>query len=668
MTFAETLAFLAALIAPEPDSRHFAPLLDGGPVAATPITITPCRRPLAPTEIERQTVICGTVTVPEDHDAADGTNSVELSFAILRSHSTYPAEDPVAYLHGGPGMGNLHSGLAGLARVFDKFRTNRDVVIFDQRAAGISSSSVACQDALTANVVDIALDRASLAEQDEDAAFAPTTLLTGCLAELAENGTDISRYNTRQNALDVPVVMQALGYESWNLYGISYGTKLTLEVLRTAPEGTRSAVIDGVAPPIVKLYDTLALPFSEATQRLVDDCAADAACAAAYPDLGRVISEVIALASEGKLTFDGETLPPATPLTFIAARNENPLKGSLTPYLPAMFYELHREGERPTLELVVGDWKMAPPLPTVETLQAQASAALTEPQMEALSQALKNAQVSDMAGEAFGLAVTELRAKLRRDRELGPLPSLLDAELSAALPDTIATPEAAAAAAKEYAALKIGDPTRERLMAFIEKNFDGPHLGRLLRIVEAMTESEISAVYSDLREAVERRTLDFQQSVDLLLYACQEDIPYNNLQGYDAVTAALPFDFSAMTDSAAAEIFASCSAFKPVERTDFHAVVESDIPVLSIGSGWDVQTAASWAESATEGLSNARSVFIAEAGHGAILYQPCVGDMTAAFFNDPGRDLDDGCERASAVPAFYIAPWVGKEDKETGSP
>ena len=338
MTFSETLAFLAALIAPEPDSRHFAPLLDGGPVAETPITITPCRRPLAPTEIERQTVICGTVTVPEDHDAADGTNSVELSFAILRSHSTYPAEDPVAYLHGGPGMGNLHSGLAGLARIFDKFRTNRDVVIFDQRAAGISSSSVACQDALTANVVDIALDRASLAEQDEDADFAPTTLLTGCLAELAENGTDISRYNTRQNALDVPVVMQALGYESWNLYGISYGTKLTLEVLRTAPEGTRSAVIDGVAPPIVKLYDTLALPFSEATQRLVDDCAADAACAAAYPDLGRVISEVIALASEGKLTFDGETLPPATPLTFIAARNENPLKGSLTPYLPAMFY------------------------------------------------------------------------------------------------------------------------------------------------------------------------------------------------------------------------------------------------------------------------------------------------------------------------------------------
>lgn len=113
MTFAETLAFLTALIAPEPDRSYFAHLVEGGLIEEAPITITPCRRPLAPTEIERQTVICGTVTVPEDHDAADGTNSVELAFAILRSHSTYPAEDPVAYLHGGPGMGNLHSGLAG---------------------------------------------------------------------------------------------------------------------------------------------------------------------------------------------------------------------------------------------------------------------------------------------------------------------------------------------------------------------------------------------------------------------------------------------------------------------------------------------------------------------------------------------------------------------------
>jgi pimeloyl-ACP methyl ester carboxylesterase len=668
MTLAEAMALLGALTAPEPDGGRFSQLVEGGFPGEAAIEITACRRPLGAMEIEGQTVICGAVTVPEDHDAPDGGNSVELSFAVLRSHSTYPAPDPVAYLHGGPGMGNLREGLRGIARLFDKFRATRDVVIFDQRAAGISSGSVACQEALTANVVDIALDEASLAARDDEGGVAPSELLTGCLDELAANGVDVSKYNTLQNALDVPVVMRALGYETWNLYGISYGTKLTLEVMRSAPEGTRAVVIDGVAPPVVRLYDTLALPPAEATQRLVEDCADEPACAEAYPDLGQVITDVIASAMAGDLTLDGEAVPPAVPLMFVAARNGDASHASLTPYLPAMFYELHRGGETPTLDLVVEEWDMAPPLPDADALQAEAGEDLTEEQAQLLSMALKDARIADIATEAFGIAVSDLREQLRRDRELGPLPSLLDAELSAALPDTITTREAAMAAATDYAELEIGEPTRARLAGFVQTNFDGPHLGRLLSIIQAMTEEEVAAVYDYLSQSVERRVLDLRETVDLLLYACQEDVPYNTLEGYRATTAALPFDFSALTDGSAEEIYASCTAFDHVEREGFHAVVESDIPTLSIGSGWDVQTAASWAERATEGLTNARSVFIAEAGHGALLYQPCVGDMTAAFINDPGREFDDACERASAVPPFHIAPWVEAAGEDADDP
>jgi hypothetical protein len=49
-------------------------------------------------------------------------------------------------------------------------------------------------------------------------------------------------------------------------------------------------------------------------------------------------------------------------------------------------------------------------------------------------------------------------------------------------------------------------------------------------------------------------------------------------------------------------------------------------------------------------------------GHGALAYVNCVGDMTAAFVNDPTRELDDSCVKATAVPPFYIAPWVEEAD------
>ena len=106
-----------------------------------------------------------------------------------------------------------------------------------------------------------------------------------CLDEIAASGADISKINTEQNARDVSAVMRTLGYPIYNIYGLSYGTKLGLEVMRTAPEGLRSVVLDSVAPVQVPTYDTLALPHAEAFQSIFDTCAADAGCDAAYPNL-----------------------------------------------------------------------------------------------------------------------------------------------------------------------------------------------------------------------------------------------------------------------------------------------------------------------------------------------------------------------------------------------
>ena len=124
--------------------------------------------------------------------------------------------------------------------------------------------------------------------------------ISDCLKEVEAAGIDIAKYNTFENAKDVRTITRALGYQTYNLYGISYGTKLALETMRVAPEGIRSVVIDGVAPPWVHLYDSLALKMSEPIEHVVEQCKADATCNKTFPDLDKVIIDTLKKAKEGK--------------------------------------------------------------------------------------------------------------------------------------------------------------------------------------------------------------------------------------------------------------------------------------------------------------------------------------------------------------------------------
>lgn len=664
----QILALLMALTAPEADTTRFRHLIDGGLSGQAAVRIEPCPRPLATTEIERETIVCGTVKVPEDHAAPDNGRNIDLFFTVMAAHSSYPRADPVVYLHGGPGAGTILGSLAALARYFDVFRDTRDVVMFDQRAAGLSASSVQCYDAIVENAATIAVQAAQKnirsIELGEDGKPRLVQLYADCVEEIRSSGRDLSAYNTVQNAQDVPTVLRALGYDTWNIYGISYGTKLALEVMRTAPEGTRSVVLDGVAPPWIQTYDTLGVPLHESVLRLIADCEAEKACATAYPDLRTVVPDVVSKNMAGELTLEGETLPPGLTLMPFLERNKLEHEVSLTPYIPALMYEFHRgDDDAPTIELIYKRHEFDLPPPDADAVASARQDILTEAQQTSLSLALRDAEIIGAAQRSLDVAVSQLRQQIVRERELGPLPSLFDSELSAATPDTITSPEAAAAAINDYAALEIGEPSRERLSGFVTANFKGPHEARLLSIVTAMTEAEVANTFAFIRSTVGKHTGKFQGNANLWIYACQEDVPFNTMEQYQALNASLEIPaVAAVYDATAVGFYTACETFDQVHHPGYHEVVESGIPTVSIGGGWDIQTAASWAEAATEGLTNARHFFMAETGHGSLVFAPCVGELTRAFFDDPARELDDGCEKETAVPKFHIAPWVAAED------
>ncbi len=293
MDHAQILALIAALSgSPSPDP--FMGLRTASQQPNAVVSLEACPRPLPANEIEGVSLICGRVKVPEDRSKAGG-RSVSLAFAVLKATSRYPEADPVIYLQGGPG-GSAVAQIPLIERIFRPWRDRRDVVMFDQRSAGISGLSSSCANMLATNAYDIVRP---------DPATTLPALAKQCVSELEKEGVPLAVYNTTQNALDVPLVVKALGYGDYNLYGISYGTKLALEVMRVAPQGLRSVIIDGVAPSWVNLYNSFALKNDEAIQIVVDQCAADKICNEAYPDLGRIFNETLEKAAKGEIIFQG---------------------------------------------------------------------------------------------------------------------------------------------------------------------------------------------------------------------------------------------------------------------------------------------------------------------------------------------------------------------------
>lgn len=656
------IALLLALISGQPDTTAFPGLANGGHDPAYTVTISACPRPIGRYEIEGTTITCGTVSVPENYEAPD-KRRIDIAFTVLKSHSTYPEPDPLVHLHGGPG-GGLLGGLEKFAELFDKWRANRDIVMFDQRAAGLSARSSDCYEAMTANIAEIIgvkTDKASKTEPEKDKPDA----FNQCIAELRKVGVGLEYYNTEQNARDVAAIVKTLGYETFNLYGISYGTKLSLEVMRQNPKGLRAVVIDGVAPPSIHLYDTLAVPQNEAMVTLVNECKADKACNEAYPDFGEKIREAYAKTAAGKVMLDGEPMRPEYVGVLFSIRNGNYEYSSYTGFIPAMIYEIANGGDMPILKKILAKLKVVDGTPHIaierpeaEDVRTAAKAArLNDEQKRILDIALANIDLFRQSSKAADLAIDELKGALRRHRELGPLAELFDAEMVKASNAIFADKSRAIAALKDLAAMQNVEPSKKLLQNFVNKHFEGAAQQRLLALIGAMTDKEVQTSFEQIHSSVGRAEKQFASDAHLMIYACQEDLPYNSFENYEKLTKSLDYPQLGPTqwDAGAKGFFKKCEQFEPKSHPGFHDPVVSDIPTLSLGSTWDTQTAASWAKEAVKTLPNGQAFIIPEAGHAAIVYQECAIDMGVAFINNPKRKLDNRCAD-SAKPTFYIAP------------
>ena len=102
-----------------------------------------------------------------------------------------------------------------------------------------------------------------------------------CLATL---NADPRYYTTATAVADLEQVRAALGYAQWDLYGVSYGTRVAQHYLRRHPDAVRAVVLDGVLPPDQALGPDIAQNAQTALDALFARCAATPACQARFPE------------------------------------------------------------------------------------------------------------------------------------------------------------------------------------------------------------------------------------------------------------------------------------------------------------------------------------------------------------------------------------------------
>lgn len=228
--------------------------------------LSPCRVP----ELESG-VWCGRYEVFENRASGRG-RKIALNLVIVPALAEKPAPDPVFFFAGGPGQSA--AALAGFLAggPMEAVRRERDLVFVDQRGTGASNP-------LTCNLFAAADDLRAYFED-----IFPVEQVRACRERL-EKVADLRQYTTSVAVEDLDEVRRALGYEKINLYGGSYGTTVALAYMRRHGAHVRSAVLAGVAPTGLRLPLHFAKGAQHAIDRLMDDCAADNACRAAFPNL-----------------------------------------------------------------------------------------------------------------------------------------------------------------------------------------------------------------------------------------------------------------------------------------------------------------------------------------------------------------------------------------------
>lgn len=587
-------------------------------------------------------VVCGTIAVPENWSDPDG-RQIDISYVILASTSEDPQPDPVVYLSGGPGESAL-SGISGYASIFEGLRRNRHIILFDQRGTHFSSplqcSTFDLDDYVTQQLgTPMAGDDS---DDSDDSTFGPlpdaetlmeqareavTDGVQRCLDDLNATGVDLSQYNSEASANDTIALVRALGFDEFNLYGISYGTRLALTIMRDHPDaGIRSVVLDSTFPPEINGFEQYPAEIHEVVLQVFAGCKRDDACNAAYPNLKERFKALLeSLRTTPVISSTGDPIGEQDVVELVKLVSKDARIGMV---IPVMIDQLE-QGDTTAYEALVSGTAFSDDTdenatPTASDDAGEATAEAPEP--TAAPTETIGAQEADIFMAAIGEALATAPISNRSDVLF------------------------------QLAMLDKGPHTVEALEQFIAQAFpgDGEQYDRdqLTEIVDALDADGVAQVFAyaeSLNNVVDQMTFGLSTEV-FNSVECHEETPFEDF----AVTVQTANDLEipqiAYSEVASiAQQFATCELWDSgladsIEDT----AVTSDIPTLIFSGTYDFQTPPTWNKDAFVDLENATFVSFAATNHGVIVGQnDCASVITESFFDDPDAMPDVSCSDQS---------------------
>lgn len=529
-----------------------------------PPTVEPAECPFAlRREVEGRDYACGILRVPQMRDDPEG---MKLGIFFARLNATDPDATalPLLFLAGGPGASGVYDAPL-LAPTLAPLRVQRNLLFFDIRGAGFSQPRIDCT------------------------AFAEDGVGPECMTVLRQHGIEPMAFNTTQAAADAADLLAALGYAQADLFGVSYGTRLALEMLRTQPQVVRAAVLDSTVAPETLSHELQAIGDYQAKLWPYADCEEDSVCSGRF---GAMAGRFLALLN--RLDENGATAADATMPDAAALYNLTTLalgRSDLMALMPLIVDELDR-GETATYRaLIEHEFDIPQPVFT----PAYAFERFT-PLFDAHLRSMPQAEAQSLRRDLAALASENDRV------------ALLDF-IDARLPQAVAEPLRASA---------VQMTTYERARLF-------------------------AAYGADLSLYDHRNLGDVKMIID-----CQEEIPYVDPETVRKNQAVIPlpsllppYDFAKSVEADQRACLAM--GLRPAS-VSFKAGVASESPVLFLSGAQDSVTPALWAELAMESLPNAQRVLFPAYGH-ALLYRAgeCVVDLSIAFLDDPTQPVNASC-------------------------
>lgn len=235
------------------------------------LTLTPCELG-QPNSGLSTAAWCAPFEVPENRNDPH-SRKIKLKFGVIRSSAQLASKDMVVLLAGGPGQAATENWPA-VAGALQPLLAHRHVLLLDQRGTG-GSNPLICK-----------AEEAPAGSHDDESRFDANKVrdeASRCLRQL-DGKADPRFYTTTVAVQDLEDLRQALGAPSFDLVGVSYGTRMAQQYLMRHGDAVRSVILDGVAPNGLVLGEDFAQNLDGALKAQFARCTSDDACKQRFGD------------------------------------------------------------------------------------------------------------------------------------------------------------------------------------------------------------------------------------------------------------------------------------------------------------------------------------------------------------------------------------------------